>query len=442
MINKIINIALNVIIFIIPLLIIPIGIEALPYNLLKISALISCGIILLIALIFKRKELKFDKVDKILIVFYVLIILSTIFSIRIKNSIIGRPNRYEGLLAFTVYFLTYYCSKYYFEQHKFINTFSITVVWTCSIIGILQYYNIFPLYKMFNIPYTPGFVSSTFGNPNFFGSFLAIAVTVCMALYIIKKQKIYLITSFISFFAMITTMTRSAWVGLGFASIFGIIYIIKNRNKDIIKRMIHIIIGFIIIFIFVLKPPQFITNFLHSISNTSDKSTELTNLDSFGIRLKLMNSELKSAIVNKDVKDSFGSNRIRIWKIVFKTVTKVPLLGSGPDTLAESLFYNANSDAVNYFKTYGCYIDKAHNEYLQIAATIGIPALIVYLLFLIQIFIKQRNLFKNNSTFILIIPIIAYLVQAFFNISTIGVAPIFWFLLGLLQNEKFKEKIL
>lgn len=428
MINKIINIALNIIIFIIPLLIIPIGIETLPYNLLKISALISCGIILLIALIFKRKELKFDKIDKILIVFYVLIILSTIFSIRIKNSIIGRPNRYEGLLAFTVYFLTYYCSKYYFEQHKFIKTFAIIVVWTCSIIGILQYYNIFPFYKMFNIPYTAGFVSSTFGNPNFFGSFLAIAVTIFMALYITKKQKIYLITSFISFFAMLTTMTRSSWVGLGFASIFGIIYIIKNKNKDIIKRMIHIIIGFIIIFIFVLKPPQ---NLLHG-----------SNLTSLDTRIELMNSELKSAVVNKEVKDSFGSNRIKIWKIVLKTIPKVPLLGSGPDTLAESLFYNANSDAINYFKTYGCYIDKAHNEYLQIAATIGIPALIVYLLFLIQIFIKQRNLFKNNSTFILIIPIISYLAQAFFNISTIGVAPIFWFLLGLIQNEKFKEKLL
>ena len=41
----------------------------------------------------------------------------------------------------------------------------------------------------------------------------------------------------------------------------------------------------------------------------------------------------------------------------------------------------------------------------------------------------------------LLIPIIAYLVQAFFNISTIGVAPIFWFLLGLIQNEDFKNKL-
>ena len=85
--------------------------------------------------------------------------------------------------------------------------------------------------------------------------------------------------------------------------------------------------------------------------------------------------------------------------------------------------------------------DKAHNEYLQIAATIGIPALIIYLAFVCQIVFKDKNIFKNNATFILLVPIISYLVQAFFNISTIGVAPIFWLLLGLIQNQKFKEDL-
>ena len=78
---------------------------------------------------------------------------------------------------------------------------------------------------------------------------------------------------------------------------------------------------------------------------------------------------------------------------------------------------------------------------MQIAATIGIPALIIYLAFLMQILFNQKNLFKNSGLFILIIPIIAYITQAFFNISTIGVAPIFWFLLGVIQNKIFVKDI-
>ena len=82
-------------------------------------------------------------------------------------------------------------------------------------------------------------------------------------------------------------------------------------------------------------------------------------------------------------------------------------------------------------------IDKAHNEYLQIAATIGIPALIVYLSFLsLILFPKMKEMFKNKLLFILVLTIICYLTQAFFNISTIGVAPLFWMLLGIIDNKE------
>ena len=198
--NKIINITLNVIIFLIPLLALPHGINSIPYNILKIVSLLICGLVLLISLIIKRKELKFDIIDKTLIVFYILIILSTIFSINKIKSVIGEYNRYEGLLTLTVYFLIYYCAKYYFTYNKNIKIFAITTLSICSIIGILQYYNIFPLYQIFNIPYKVGFASSTFGNRNFFGSFLSIR---CYSIYGFihnKKQKKFFVYEFTIFF--------------------------------------------------------------------------------------------------------------------------------------------------------------------------------------------------------------------------------------------------
>ena len=119
-----------------------------------------------------------------------------------------------------------------------------------------------------------------------------------------------------------------------------------------------------------------------------------------------------------------------------------PLIGCGPDNLKEGLIYYALEDTIYQAEVYNRYVDKAHNEYLQIGATIGIPALIVYLAFIGQILYKERNMFKNKATFILVIPILGYLAQAFFNISTIGVAPIFWFLLGIIQNEEFKNSLI
>ena len=440
MTNKIINATLNVIIFIVPLLIIPIGYSKIPYNILKISILLLCGLILLITLIIKRKELKFDNIDKTLLVLYILIFLSTIFSINLKNAMFGAKYRYEGLLALTCYFLTYYASKYYFKPHKYVENFAISVVWITSIIGILQYHNLFFIYNIFKIPHVASFASSTFGNTNFFGSFLAIVVPTFMALYLTKNKKVYLFTSYISFFAMLATTTRSSWVGLFFASIFGLIYVIKNRNKNLIKNTIQIAVGFIFILIIALNSPKWVSKLISNINNYSSSNIEIVENDLLQNRLDLVNTELQLAIKNKNVKNSFGSYRIEIWSIVLGVIPKVPLLGTGPDTLAYSLIkYNTN-DALAYIKGHSQYIDKAHNEYLQIAATMGIPALIVYLIFVGQILVKQK-MFKDNSSFILVIPIISYICQAFFNISTIGVAPIFWCILGLIQNTDIRKKL-
>ena len=427
-INKIINVTLCVILFIVPLLITPRKVYSIPYNILKICVLLLCGLTLLICLILKRKELKFDLKDKTLLAFYALIILSTIFSANILKSIIGEHNRYEGVLTLTTYFLTYYCAKYYFNYNKKLKYFAIAVVLISSAIGILQYYNIFPLYYIFNIPFEPAFASSTFGNRNFFGSFLAICVPIFMALYIIKRKKVYLVTSLISFWAMLVSMTRSSWVGLAVATIFGIIYVVKNFSKEILKRTIHIVIGFTIIFVFVLIPPPIADYF---------------DVNTLNGRLAALGHDFVVLFDNDAEKSALGSGRMIIWKIALEELTFVPILGTGPDALVDGLKENYTDDYVKFIVNTHMQIDKAHNEYLQIAVTLGIPALIVYLTFIAQILASARkNIFKNNATFILFIPIVSYLVQAFFNISTIGVAPVFWALLGLIQSQQFKNELL
>lgn len=66
----------------------------------------------------------------------------------------------------------------------------------------------------------------------------------------------------------------------------------------------------------------------------------------------------------------------------------------------------------------------------------GIPALIVYLVFISTIiFPSIKNIKKSKIIASYTIVVISYLVQAFFNISTIGIAPIFWFILELASRN-------
>ena len=133
--------------------------------------------------------------------------------------------------------------------------------------------------------------------------------------------------------------------------------------------------------------------------------------------------------------NKLGSNRIEIWKMTLKVIEKSPLIGCGVDALEYGVIKYAPDEVVDYIFRTGQYVDKAHNEYLHIAATMGIPALIAYLGFIGSIcFSGIKNAFKNEKILILLIIITSYLIQAFFNISTIAVAPIFWFILGITAN--------
>jgi putative inorganic carbon (HCO3(-)) transporter len=58
----------------------------------------------------------------------------------------------------------------------------------------------------------------------------------------------------------------------------------------------------------------------------------------------------------------------------------------------------------------------------------------------IVLFNGIKNSFKEKELY-LVLPVIGYLVQAFFNISVIDVAPVFFLSLGLLVLRKNKNFI-
>ena len=134
--------------------------------------------------------------------------------------------------------------------------------------------------------------------------------------------------------------------------------------------------------------------------------------------------------------------RILLWRMALNGIISHPLLGYGPS----NYFYGTYAEQLDlvskYYKKSDRVENKAHNEYLEIAVTMGIPALLIYLLAVFLIMKKDlSNIFKNKISFILVLSIGAYLIQAFFSISVIHVAPIFWFILGISNNEKFKNNI-
>ena len=76
------------------------------------------------------------------------------------------------------------------------------------------------------------------------------------------------------------------------------------------------------------------------------------------------------------------------------------------------------------------YFDKAHNEFLEYAASGGIFTVISYISVLILILFGLFKNIKDDKFKILFIVVFTYIILSIFNISVIIVAPIVWILLG------------
>ena len=251
--NKIITTILTILIIALPIAIMP---GETTYNIPKVWTLLIGGAILLILLLINYKKLKLDKKDYVILIFAILIFISTMISSSVKTSIIGEKNRYEGMLAFYTYILIYFCAKKFlkYKDNKTLLNVLYGVYISISILGILQYYIKLPtndLYPIFNKG-----ACGTFGNTNFMGSFISMGIPIFIITYIIKGDKISFITSLLVFFCLIACRARSGWVAFGIFSIIILIYLIKNKNKKLFKRAVILVVCFIMIFMLLYLPEK------------------------------------------------------------------------------------------------------------------------------------------------------------------------------------------
>lgn len=362
----------------------------------------------------KKQKINLNITDIFLLLIIIFSIISVIFSINKNVSIFGFKGRYEGLLTILYYFSIYLISTNIEKKHKKL------IIYFLLFIGIINtIYAVFQILEIKGImirynnkkPWATGFVN----NPNFYGILTLLCISYSIGLFIdeerIQSKIIYGLLIFIFMIGLLISNGLSSLVGLIVVLTYILIYIIKYKK---IKELI-------ILLLILLTSTLLITK--------ANKTTLIKDL------IKTKNQTIE--ITKGNLNDKYGTNRIFIWKNTIKRIPNHILTGAGIDN-----FYYAFGEKP--LKDNRWTYDKAHNEYLQILICEGIFALMSYLLLFGWVTIKGTiNNYKNKEIY-LILPVIGYLTQAFFNISVIEVAPFFYISLGLLvdrgiSNEKSKR---
>ena len=140
-----------------------------------------------------------------------------------------------------------------------------------------------------------------------------------------------------------------------------------------------------------------------------------------------------SQVLHGNIRDSFGSSRILIWRKTLELVPKRLLLGGGSGTLALRLDVNFSRFVEETGKTLTSNVDNAHNDYLGILVNTGLLSLLTYVSAQVLSFVKAVRSAKPELL-CLAFALLCYWVQAFFGLGLFLVSPLMWLLWGLLVS--------
>lgn len=361
----------------------------------------------------------------------------------INTALLGELGRYEGLLsiiAYTGIFLLATAVMTY-SSVKVIFDILVGAGIVQSIVAIMQHipwdfpsdFRKLPALLLLKDVHLSSGLSD---SPIFFGSFLTIvsAVAISGAIYDknIKRARVYGVSSVLFFLTGLFTSSVVPLIGIGATVVIILILEFTAGKggtkfesgvlKSSRKRLAAIICSLAAVFGIV-----FATQGIY----LRDKAIAYT--DAY-YRLFIVAGS--PSPVNEESLWKIGADRS------FIMIVDHPLLGVGPDMFAKAQADKAlNVDA----------LDRSYNEYLYIAATRGVPSLLVYLAFLgatLYRLVKDLKQFTSDREKwfrpALLTAITAYSIQAFFSASAVTVAPFFWLLLGIswskFNDEKRTEK--
>jgi len=308
-----------------------------------------------------------------------------------------------------------------------------------AIYGILQYNGIDFTFWIGN--YGRGRVFGLFGNAGYFAGYLMFPLPIAIALFFVCKNKVKKILLLIGVLAMsgalLATLTRGSYLALGISSIIMFLLFLSSHRNFFVKENKKI---FIIILIAII-----ITTFLFVIPNPLNKQGTVI-------------SKIKSRIsITQLSKDSSIKRREAIWGFSTLMIKDHLLLGSGLGTFKyntlkyQAKFFDQGQNRALY--PYGV-ADKAHNEYLQLGAELGIIGLGIFLWMIISYFnygIKKlkgkEDKYKLGIVIGLMGSIVAFLVDGlfWFPLRLPTNTALFWLILGLtivtIKTEVNADKI-
>lgn len=342
-------------------------------------------------------------------------ILSTIFSTNVFTSTFGTMYRFDGFYSYLAYAGIFILALQVRSRKSILIILNIFVA-TASSIAFFGLLNIHAINRYLILRPQYG----TFENQNHYGYYLCMALPCALWLYVIDGEegrrpnvsirilRILGITFLCN--GIIQAVSMGPLVAV-LSSMLVLTIVVFFRFRREFKRLICIEIYMI---------------FVMGISaagtwNLMDDSGQMVK--DFGVLARNMSGT--ADMKDEDALNSIGSSRGVLWRYAVQFMKERPLFGYGPDNLGAR------------YAEVGCTNDRAHNEFLQYGASLGIPALVFYIAGLWSLFWQGVKNFKKLDlwTVCSCVVVISYLVNSLFGNTMYYTVPFYWMLLGICYRQ-------
>jgi len=379
-----------------------------------------------------------------LLVFLLSQFLSFLFSIDRHTSLWGYYSRFHGgLLSTLCYLLLYwaYVSNLDQRQSLLVIKSLLSAAVLVAVYGILEHFGIDAQYWVQDVKTR---VFSTLGQPNWLAAYLAALIPLTWALTLSsknKKRKLFFFLFLLFYLCLLYTKSRSgllgfaaSWLGFWPLALWGQ----RRQGKKVLKPFLILTAIFLISSLLIGTPWT----------------------PSAGKMLRRLRPATPTASQNKGSQNNqpppliteSGEIRKIVWRGALRVWRHWPVFGSGVETFAYS-YYRFRPREHNDVSEWNFLYNKAHNEYLNFAATTGTVGLLSYLaIIVVFVFWSLRKIKPaagahadlDTLPLALFSGFLSILVTNFFGFSVVPVA-LFFFLFPaiavvLVQAEKEEKK--
>ena len=331
-------------------------------------------------------------------------IVSTFVTGLFAESIVGSEKSHTGLFYSLVYLFTFFMGL----RMKGLRGGRLWIAAFLVLSGILNILIVIDYYA--GSKYNLAGSGAVFYNSNHIAYYLLVDTVAAESVFLLAHSRIQravaLLIYITGFCALFITNTLGCIVAFIVTLVFSAVVLPLTKKWNTVR------------YISVVLAAVAVTAVLYYVPTVTGK-TQKSNIDS-NIGVLIQSAEAAQDI--ESAPGTLGSGRMALWRSAIHATCEKPIFGYGLATMRTRLWTDTHGGN-----------DTVHNEFLEYSSNHGVPALLLYLAFVLAVFIRGARYRRvlTNAEVISLTAAFAYLVSSVFGVTMFYTAPFLFIFLGL-----------